>query len=469
MEDLAKRLVKIVPTKRQLIWHKLEFYAFIHFGINTFYEREWGNGKEDPKMFNPTDINCEQWILSLKQAHIKAVILTCKHHDGFCLWPSKYTEHSLKNSPYKNGKGDIVKEVSDACIKYGLKFGIYLSPWDMNSEFYGTGEKYNEFFKNQLTELLTEYGEIFTIWFDGACGEGKNGKKQIYDWEMYYDTIRDIQPDACISICGPDVRWCGNEAGQGREKEWNVVSKRLSIAEIVANNSQKEDNKNFREREISSSDLDLGSREILKYEKDLIWYPCEVDTSIRQGWFYHKDEQPKALDKLISIYYNSVGANASLLLNVPPNKKGLIDEKDQEVLKKLGNYLEQTFKNCITHKAKITADIEEAGKDVQFIKFDDEKFYKGIDGNEKCEITLNFNEKNTIHHIVLKEEISLSQRIEEFEIWAEIERNLIKIYNGFVIGSKKICKLEPIYTDTLILKINKSRVCPTLNFFGVYI
>ena len=193
MEDLVKKLVSITPTKRQLQWHKLEFYSFIHFGINTFYDREWGDGKESPQMFNPTDLDTDQWVQCLKNAGIKAVILTCKHHDGFCLWPSKYTEHSIKNSPYKNGNGDIVKELSQSCKKYGLKFGVYLSPWDMNNKTYGYGEEYNQYFKNQLTELLTQYGEIFSVWFDGACGEGANGKKQQYDWQGYYDLIRKLQ------------------------------------------------------------------------------------------------------------------------------------------------------------------------------------------------------------------------------------------------------------------------------------
>ncbi len=207
MKTLVERLVEVVPSKRQLDWHELEFYSFIHFGMNTFCDREWGQGDEEPARFNPTELDTDQWIKSLKEAGIRAAILTCKHHDGFCLWPSKYTEYSVKNSPYKEGKGDIVREVAKSCKKYSIKFGVYLSPWDRHDKRYGNSAAYNEYFINQLTELLTEYGEVFSVWLDGACGEGANGRKQVYDWESYYRLIRKLQPHAVITICGPDVRW----------------------------------------------------------------------------------------------------------------------------------------------------------------------------------------------------------------------------------------------------------------------
>lgn len=467
MNNLSNRLINIRPNQRQLDWHKLEFYSFIHFGINTFYDREWGNGKEDPSLFNPTNLNTDQWVESLKNANIKAVILTCKHHDGFCLWPSKYTEHSIKNSPYKNGNGDIVKELSDSCKKYGLKFGVYLSPWDMNNKLYGTDE-YNQFFKNQLTELLTEYGDIFSVWFDGACGEGENGKKQVYDWNGYYSLIRKLQPNACITICGPDVRWCGNEAGHCRKEEWNVVPARLSKSEMVQEKSQKSDDTSFREREISSTDEDLGSREILKDEKDLIWYPCEVDTSIRNGWFYHQNEDPKPLDKLLNIYYNSVGANATLLLNVPPNKEGLIDDKDVEILKQIGAHINNTFKENIVNQAEIKVDFIDDNTNIYNIISEDDSFYKGIDNEEKATISFKFDSIKQIKTIVLKEQIALSQRIEQFQIYANINNNMVNIFNGTIVGSRRICKLDNINTDYVEIRILKSRVCPTLNFVGIY-
>jgi len=277
---------------------KTEFYAFFHFTVNTFTGKEWGYGTESPEIFNPVQMDANQWIQAIKDAGMKGAILTCKHHDGFCLWPSKYTKHSVKYSPYRNGKGDIVKEVAEACRKAGLKFGIYLSPWDRNQETYGQGKAYDDYFVAQLTELLTGYGDIFNVWFDGACGEGSNGKKQVYDWQRYYDTIRKYMPEACIAISGPDVRGCGNEAGDTRTSEWSVIPADLSVAERVAALSQHADDPSFRQRVISSMEQDLGSRERLAEEQNLIWYPAEVDVSIRPGWFYHpeEDDQVRSLE-----------------------------------------------------------------------------------------------------------------------------------------------------------------------------
>ena len=222
---------EVIPSSRQLEWQKLEMYAFCHFGTNTFTGREWGDGTAPASIFNPKKLDARQWAKEIKNAGMKAIILTCKHHDGFCLWQSDYTDYCMKNSPYQNGKGDVVKEVSDACREMGLKFGVYLSPWDRHEATYGTGEDYNKYFKNQLTELATKYGDVFCFWFDGACGEGKNGKKQVYDWESYFDLIRELQPNAVINICGPDVRWCGNEAGKSRESEWSVVPAHMGVRE----------------------------------------------------------------------------------------------------------------------------------------------------------------------------------------------------------------------------------------------
>ena len=318
-----KAVAEIRPTERQLQWQQLEFYGFIHFGINTFTDREWGLGNESPSLFNPTELDAEQWVRAFKSAGMRGLILTCKHHDGFCLWPSKYTDYSVKSSPWRDGRGDLVKEVSDACRKYGLKFGIYLSPWDRHEPSYGDSDRYNEFYLNQLEELLTNYGEIFAVWLDGACGEGPNGKRQVYDWDAYYDLVRRLQPNAVISVCGPDVRWCGNEAGQTRPEEWSVVPAALQDAERVQEKSQKVDDGQFG-KEIRSQDLDLGSREAIRGVKDLVWYPAEVNTSIRPGWFYHEseDDKVKSLAELLDIYFNSVGGNAAFLLNVPPDNGG---------------------------------------------------------------------------------------------------------------------------------------------------
>lgn len=259
---------------------------------------------------------------------MKGLILTCKHHDGFCLWPSKYTEHSIKNSPYKNGKGDIVRETAEACREFGLKFGVYLSPWDRNNSSYGKGKEYDDYYLNQLTELLTEYGDIFVIWLDGACGEGPNGKVQKYDWQRYYKVMRELQPNAVISISGPDIRWCGNEAGEVRPSEWSVVAKDMTDPAITAALSQQEDNEEFRNRPLDETQTDLGSRERLANEKELAWYPAETDVSIRPGWFYHEEEdgQVRSFENLKDIYLKSVGGNTTLLLNLPPMKNGRIHE-----------------------------------------------------------------------------------------------------------------------------------------------
>lgn len=244
-EEQIRYAASITPSPRQLAWQQLEFYAFTHFGMNTFTNREWGDGTEDPALFNPDALDADQWVAAVKSAGMKALILTCKHHDGFCLWPSAYTEHSVKNSPWKNGQGDVVREVSDACRRGGIKFGVYLSPWDRHDARYGQGKPYDDYFVSQLTELATNYGDIFCFWFDGACGEGKNGKKQIYDWERYYAVLRKLQPNAVLNVCGPDVRWCGNEAGHCRKAEWSVVPAELRDAERTASKSQQADDGEF--------------------------------------------------------------------------------------------------------------------------------------------------------------------------------------------------------------------------------
>lgn len=252
-----KRLVQVVPSARQIAYENMEFFCFIHFTVNTFTGSEWGDGTEPESIFNPTELDARQWAKTAAEGGMKGLILTCKHHDGFCLWPSKYTEHSIKNSPYKNGKGDIVRETAEACREFGLKFGVYLSPWDRNNSSYGKGKEYDDYYLNQLTELLTEYGDIFVIWLDGACGEGPNGKVQKYDWQRYYKVMRELQPNAVISISGPDIRWCGNEAGEVRPSEWSVVAKDMTDPAITAALSQQEDNEEFRNRPLDETQTDL--------------------------------------------------------------------------------------------------------------------------------------------------------------------------------------------------------------------
>ena len=334
--DMASRLV---PTPQQLEWQQMEFTAFLHFGINTFTGREWGDGTESPELFNPSELDAEQWVRALKDGGFKMAILTAKHHDGFCLWPTATTEYSVKNSPWKDGKGDVVRELRDACEKYGMKFGVYLSPWDRNAECYGDSPAYNKFFIEQLTELLSNYGEVHEVWFDGANGEGPNGKKQEYDWEAILKTIRTLQPKAVTAIMGDDVRWVGNEGGLGRETEWSAT--------VLAPGSYTHKETSRVTLGINNMTKDLGSRELLAKAQEAYWYPSEVDVSIRPGWFYHaeQDEQVRSLANLVNIYYRSVGCNSVLLLNIPPDRRGLIHEIDAQRIKELSGYLAKTFAN----------------------------------------------------------------------------------------------------------------------------
>ena len=471
-EDI--RLIKAVPGERQLTYEKMEFFCFIHFTVNTFTGSEWGDGKEDVSIFNPTELDARQWVKTAKDAGMKGLILTCKHHDGFCLWPSKYTEHSVKNSPYKNGKGDIVREVSEACKEFGLKFGVYLSPWDRNNSSYGKGKEYDDYYVNQLTELLTEYGELYTIWLDGACGEGDNGKIQKYDWNRYYKVMRELQPNAVISISGPDVRWCGNEAGEVRESEWSVVAKDMTDPSITAELSQHEDNEEFRDRPLDETQSDLGSRERLKNEKELVWYPAETDVSIRPGWFYHEEEDDKvrSFENLKDIYLKSVGGNTTLLLNIPPMKNGKIHEKDMAILKRLGEFINDTFKDNLLKNALITTVPEHdcRGNSPDMMRTDDyNTYFMNKEGDNKLLIEIKFDECKKLNYLVLKEAITYSQRVEKFNVYFNDESgNKIKIFGGTTIGYKRIIDLKGTKTDNLTIEIEDSRVAPVMSFVGVY-
>ena len=468
-----QELIKIVPSKRQLKYQETEFYAFFHFGMNTYTNREWGDGTEDPGIFDPQEFDAGQWVSAVKAAGMKGVILTCKHHDGFCLWPSKYTEHSIKNSPYKNGKGDIVRETAEACREFGLKFGVYLSPWDRNNSSYGKGKEYDDYYLNQLTELLTEYGDIFVIWLDGACGEGPNGKVQKYDWQRYYKVMRELQPNAVISISGPDIRWCGNEAGEVRPSEWSVVAKDMTDPAITAALSQQEDNEEFRNRPLDETQTDLGSRERLANEKELAWYPAETDVSIRPGWFYHEeeDEQVRSFENLKDIYLKSVGGNTTLLLNLPPMKNGRIHETDAANLKQLGEFIENTFKYNLVDEAGITSipPLDCWEQEPTVLRNDDyETYFMNEAGTNKLMIKINWIEKKKLNYLVLKEAIPFSQRVEKFKVCYEENGSMKECYNGTTIGYKKIIDLKGIQTDFLAIVIEDSRVAPVMSFVGVY-
>lgn len=473
--SLVNRLVQVTPTPKQLNQQEMEFYGFIHFTVNTFTGKEWGDGSESPSIFNPEKLDTDQWAEVAKAAGMKGLILTCKHHDGFCLWPSKYTEHSVKNSPLLNGQADVFKMFADSCRKYGLQVGVYLSPWDRNHETYGYGEPYNDYFTNQLTELLTNYGEIFTVWFDGACGEGKNGKKQVYDWKRYYELINRLQPNATISICGPDIRWCGNEAGVARDSEWSVVSSRMADNEKIASESQQEDNAEFRQQPIKSQDQDLGSVERLQNERNFIWYPAEMDVSIRPGWFYHpeEDDKVKTPDQLMNIYMKSVGGNSMLLLNLPPNTEGRIAEQDAKILREFGSRLDGYFAENLLKEAKIEigSQVKHAVDNVRVDSYDSH-FEPLVTEEEPVEIEISFEKAQDIRFLVIKENILESQRVEEFEVSFSNSANTAQepvVITATTIGYKKIvCLPEPILADKIKIVLKKYRVCPKISFIGVY-
>ncbi|WP_316804046.1 alpha-L-fucosidase [Pedobacter nototheniae] len=465
-QDVIKKAANITPSDRQLRWQQLELTAFFHFGINTFTNKEWGDGTEDISKFNPEQLNAEQWIQTVKNAGFKQVIITAKHHDGFCLWPSKYTEHSIKNTPYKSGKGDIVKEVAEACRKYNIGFGVYLSPWDRNNALYGT-DAYNDYFVNQLTELLSQYGKVDEVWFDGANGEGPNGKKQVYNFDRWYALIRKLQPQAVIAVQGPDVRWVGTETGVGRETEWSVLPVGETSQEKIAATSQKDVNV-IPGILGSYKDQDRGSRPQLTEAAGLVWYPAETDVSIRPGWFYHnaEDHKVKTPDQLMDIYFTSVGRNGVLLLNIPPNTHGLIADADVKNLSGFASLMKKTFSNNLAKKAKITATNSKGLNTLFDGKM--ETFITTTGKDTTAVIEFELAKKETFDIIALQENIAIGQRIEKFS--AEyLDGDIWKVFaSGTTVGYKRLIRFDPISTNKIRFNIQSSRLNPTLAEFGLY-
>ena len=464
---LDERLVSVTPSARQLAVQEMEFYGFIHFGVNTFTDREWGDGGEDPAVFAPTALDADQWADAFRAAGMRGMILTCKHHDGFCLWPSRHTDHTVAASPFR---GDVVALAADACRRHGLRFGVYLSPWDRHDERYGTGRAYDDYFAAQLTELLTGYGEICSVWLDGACGEGKNGRRQLYDWDRYYEIVRRLQPGACIHVCGPDIRWCGNEAGQTRPAEWSVVPRRLADTEKIASMSQRADDAAFRLRPIRAQDMDLGSRDALRDEPELIWYPAEVNTSIRPGWFWHpaEDGQVKPLATLIDIYEKSVGGNATFLLNVPPTREGRLHPNDTARLRQFGAYLQDAYGRDLAGTASAAATAAAAGCGPANALAEDERYYMPAAGRT-CQFTLTWPGPVAFRRVVLAEQLRLSQRVERWALDIRTGDGWTELAAGSVIGHKRIVALpEPAVTDRLRLRVEDARAAPALRFVGVY-
>lgn len=437
LEQKVELAARLVPTPQQLAWQKMELTAFLHFGINTFTGREWGDGKEDPALFNPSELNAEQWVRTLKEAGFKMVLLTAKHHDGFCLWPTKTTTHSVASSPWKEGKGDVVRELREACDKYGMNFGVYLSPWDRNAACYGDSPKYNEFFIAQLTELLTNYGEVHEVWFDGANGEGPNGKKQVYDWKAIYETIERLQPKAVKAIVGDDIRWVGNESGLGRTTEWSATVKAPDAAPGGQNKALG----------ISSMSKDLGSRQMLEKANTLYWFPSEVDVSIRPGWFYHEaeDSKVKSLKHLTDIYFQSVGYNSVLLLNIPPDRRGLLSDADVNRLLEFAAYRKQIFND---NRVK-------GGQRQWVAKQGDVRLY-------------DLKPKSRINVLMVQEDIAKGQRVEAFTVEALTKAGWKEIAKGTTVGYKRLFRFPEVEATQLRVKIDGCRLDANIGNVAAY-
>lgn len=427
-EQKIELAANLVPSQKQLDWQKLEMTAFLHFGVNTFTDREWGDGTEDPSIFNPSELDADQWVRTLKDAGFGLVILTAKHHDGFCLWPTATTGHSVASSPWKDGKGDVVADLRKACDKYGMKLGLYLSPWDRNAACYGDSPAYNDMFVAQLTELLTNYGKIDEVWFDGACGEGPNGKKQEYDWTRFKEHIAGLQPDAVVAIMGDDVRWVGNEKGQGRTTEWAATALTPGIYEGSAEANEA--------LGLYAKAPDLGSRDVVLKADKLYWWPSEVDVSIRPGWFYHDTESPKSLRQLAEIYLTSVGRNSVLLLNIPPDRRGLIADTDVARLGELRTWLDENFADNLAGTLK--------GLQVPVTK------------------------GARVNTVVLGEDISKGQHVESFVVEGLVDGNWLPLTDATTIGYKRILTFPEVQAEALRLNITSSRTEPNINLFEAY-
>ena len=438
-EQKVEMAAHVVPSEKQLAWQELELTAFIHFGINTFTDSEWGSGKESPELFNPTELDCEQWVLSLKKGGFKMVILTAKHHDGFCLWPTETTGHSVVHSPWREGMGDVVRELSEACRKHDMKFGFYLSPWDRNAPSYGDSPAYNALFIAQLTELLTNYGRVDEVWLDGACGEGPNGKRQVYDWESILSTINTLQPHAVTAIMGDDVRWVGNEGGRGRRTEWSATP-----YTPLSHNEGPTANAALGLEEMTS---DLGSRELIARADGIYWYPSEVDVSIRPGWFYHEwqDDEVRSLANLVDIYYTSVGRNSVLLLNIPPDRRGLIHEIDAERIEALGNYLTETFAESKIAD-KVSTWRAEAGESREY----------------------NIKAGERVNTVLLQEDIRRGQRVERFSVEAFVDGEWHIVAEGTTIGYKRLLKFEECVAERIRVTINECRATANISNVAAY-
>ncbi|HEY3372616.1 MAG TPA: alpha-L-fucosidase, partial [Prolixibacteraceae bacterium] len=448
-----------VPSENQLRWQEMEYYAFVHFSLNTYTDQSWGNGNEDIKLFNPEKADCRQWARICKEAGMKGIIITAKHHCGFCLWPSKYTEYSVKNTPWKNGKGDMVREMADACKEYGLELGIYLSPWDRNSKDYGKPE-YITYFRNQLTELLTNYGPIFEIWFDGANGGsgyygGANETRTIdrtiyYDWKNTYALIRKLQPNIVIWNDGGDrgdLRWVGTEEGNVGETNWSLLNAT---------------------GEVGWSMLHFG------LENGNAWVPAEVNTSIRPEWFYHpsEDSKVKTVPHLMDVYYHSIGSNGSLLLNYPIMPNGLIHPNDEKAALEMAKAVKESFAVNLAQKSKAEAS-NVRGNAKEFgagrtIDNNKDTYWATDDNVTKASLTIDLGKPTLFNRFLVQEYIRLGQRVKAFTVEALVDGNWNEVAKATTIGYKRILRFPSVKATKVRLSITDSKSCPVISNIGIY-
>jgi len=440
-----------IPAARQLAWQEQELVMFVHFTVNTFTDKEWGDGTEDPYIFNPVNLDAEQWIKTAKDCGFKTVILTAKHHDGFCLWPSECTDHSVKNSPWKDGRGDVVGDVAAACKKYGVKMGIYLSPWDRHEPSYGQGDAYNNYYLAQLRELLSNYGPLAEMWFDGACGEGPNGKKQVYDFDAFWALVRQLQPQAVMfSDAGPDVRWIGNEHGFAGETNWSMMDK----SGVVIGDA---DTGYLNSGDINGPD----------------WVPGECDVSIRKGWFWHRDQQPKTLDELLNIYFKSVGRNGLLLLNVPPNNRGLFEDEDVKRLYEFRKALDDIFKVNLAVNKKAVADHVRGGADKfaasNVLDGDNGTYWATDDTRLTGTLEIDLGEPETFNIVEIREPVSFGQRIKAYDVEIWDGSGWKQVFSGTTIGNRKLDRINRVTAQRLRVIIKDARACPLVSEVGLYL
>lgn len=442
----APRSFGPLPTQKQIDWQEMEFYAFVHFSLNTFTNKEWGYGDESPELFNPSQLDVRQWARVVKEAGMKGIILVAKHHDGFCLWPSAYTERSVKNSPWENGKGDLVKELAAACKEYDLKLGLYLSPWDRNHAQYGKPE-YVTYFRNQLKELLTNYGEVFEMWFDGANGGdgyygGANETRKInsltyYNWDETYKLIYDIAPKTLVWGVGPsEARWIGNEEGRAGKTNWSLLRQKDELA-----------------GKVHYSEFMSG------HEDGEKWVPGEADVSIRPGWFYHsvEDDKVRSLDEMVDIYYESIGRNATLLLNLPVDTRGLVNENDEQRLKELVATIKADFKTELLKGTKVQASNTRA-VDSNFgpqnvIDGNKNTYWATDDKVKQASIEFTFKKPTAVNRVLLQEYIKLGQRVKAFSVEANINGHWKTIANETTIGYKRILRIDRVVTSAIRINI----------------